>query len=463
MKDEDKTREQLIDEINGLRKQITGLQRTAQDIEGQLRQTSMELAIGLSEVFEALRKISSGDPEVRIPEESEVELISHLKHMVNMTAANIGEIVDQSHEFAMLLAEHFDVFHRVIRGDLSARIDGESKVELLEALKRVSNKMIECMDREISERRKTEEALRESERKLRQSHERLEAEVRERTIELVKANEELARSNADLKDFAHVVSHDLKSPLHTIEGFAKLLDRRYKGRIDAKADEFIRYIVEGAERMEDLIKDLLEYSQLGVKAEKAVPTDCSLIVQEVIGNLKASLEENHAVLTHDAMPTITADPSQMISLFQNLIDNAIKFRGEERPRIHISAERKEEGWVFSVRDNGIGIDSEDSEKIFGMFQRLHSSAAYPGTGIGLATCRKIVESHGGKIWVDSEPGKGSTFYFTIPYKEATLYPYQRQHQRRRKEIPFDFYYDERHFKAYTIDFSEGGLARQPVG
>jgi len=421
MKDEGKTREQLINEIRELRKQIVELKRTdTGDTEAKLEQTSMELAIGLSEVFEALKKISSGDPEVRIPEESEVELIAHLKHMVNMTAANIGEIVDQSHEFAMVLAEHFEVFHRVIKGNMNARIGGKSKVELLEALKQVSNKMIESIDREISERKKTEEALRESERRLRQSHERLEVEVRERTRELVKANEELARSNADLKDFAHVVSHDLKGPLHTIEGFAKLLARRYKGRIDAKADEFIRYIIDGTIRMEDLIKDLLEYSQLGVKAERAALTDCSLIVEKVIGNLKAAIEENHAVLTHDAMPTIIADPSQMISLFQNLIDNAIKFHGEERPRIHISAERKGEEWVFSVRDNGIGMNPEDSEKIFGMFQRLHSSPAYPGTGIGLATCRKIVESHGGKLWVDSEPGKGSTFYFTIPYEEINV-------------------------------------------
>jgi len=420
MKDEDKTREQLINEIKELRKQVLELKRTDKDVEAELEQTSMELAIGLSEVFEALKKISSGDPEVRIPEESEVELISHLKHVVNMTAVDIGEIIDQSHEFAMVLAEHFDVFHRVIKGDMDARIAGKSEMELLEALKQVSNKMIESMDREISGRKKTEEALRESERRLRQSHERLEADVRERTRELVKANEELARSNTDLKDFAHVVSHDLKGPLHTIEGFAKLLARRYKGKIDVKANEFIQCIIDGTVRMEDLIKDLLEYSQLGVKAEQAAPADCSLIVEKVIGNLKASIEENHAVLTHDAMPTIIADPSQMISLFQNLIDNAIKFRGEERPRIHISAERKGEEWVFSIRDNGIGIDPEDSGKIFGMFQRLHSGAAYPGTGIGLATCRKIVESHGGKIWVDSEPGKGSTFYFTIPYKEINV-------------------------------------------
>jgi signal transduction histidine kinase len=199
----------------------------------------MELALSLSEVFEALKKISAGDPTVRIPEESGVELISHLKHMVNMTAAEIGEIVDQSHEFAMVLAEHFDVLQRVTRGDLSARVSGTSKVELLEALKEVSNETIRTVDREISDHRKTEEALRESERKLKESRDELEIKVRERTAELLRTNEELAHSNAELKDFAHVVSHDLKGPLYTIEGFAKLLARRYKGKMDTKADEFI--------------------------------------------------------------------------------------------------------------------------------------------------------------------------------------------------------------------------------
>jgi len=414
MRDEDKTKAQLINELMELRLRVLELEETS-----ALESVSMELALSLSEVFEALKKISAGDPTVRIPEESGVELISHLKHMVNMTAAEIGEIVDQSHEFAMVLAEHFDVLHRVTKGDLSARVSGKSKVELLEALKEVSNETIKTVDREISDHRKTEEALRESERKLKESRDELEIKVRERTAELLRTNEELAHSNAELKDFAHVVSHDLKGPLYTIDGFAKLLARRYKGKMDTKADEFIQCIVDGIQRMQELIKDLLEYSQIGMKAKSIGPIDCSLVVEKAISNLRAAIEENKALVTYDGLPAIIADPSQMTSLFQNLIDNAIKFRGDGTPAIHISAKRKGDEWIFSVQDNGIGIDPMDSEGIFGMFQRLHGSADYPGTGIGLATCKKIVESHGGRIWVESEPGKGSTFFFTIPYREIS--------------------------------------------
>jgi light-regulated signal transduction histidine kinase (bacteriophytochrome) len=227
-------------------------------------------------------------------------------------------------------------------------------------------------------------------------------------------SEELARSNTDLRDFAYVASHDLKKPLQSIEGFAKLLARRYKGKLDAKADEFIEYIGSGVKRMQMLIKDLLEYSQVGAKEKKFKPADCSGVVQKAVGNLQAAIEESNAVVTYDGLPTVMVDTPQMISLFQNLIDNAIKFRGEEAPRVHISAERKGDEWVFSIRDNGIGIEPKDSERIFGMFQRLHGSTDYPGTGIGLAICKKIIERHGGRIWVESEAGKGSTFYFTMP-------------------------------------------------
>jgi light-regulated signal transduction histidine kinase (bacteriophytochrome) len=232
--------------------------------------------------------------------------------------------------------------------------------------------------------------------------------------ELKKLSNDLARSNVDLKDFAYVASHDLKKPLQSIEGFAKLLARRYRGKLDAKADELIEYIGSGVKRMQEFIKDLLEYSQVGAKEKKFKSTDCSGVVEKAVGNLQATIEESNAFVTYDELPTVMGDTPQMISLFQNLIDNAIKFRGEQAPGIHISAERKEDEWVFSIRDNGIGIDLKDSERIFGMFQRLHGSADYPGTGIGLAICKRIVERHGGRIWVESETGKGSTFYFTMP-------------------------------------------------
>jgi signal transduction histidine kinase/CheY-like chemotaxis protein len=228
------------------------------------------------------------------------------------------------------------------------------------------------------------------------------------------AEDELTRSNKDLKEFAYVVSHDLREPLQVIKGFLRLFEKRYKGKLDEKADQLIRFTIDGAERMQELIKDLLEYSKVGTKGKELKPTDCSLILNMAISNLKVAIEESGAVITQDTLPTVTADAAQLVRLFQNLIGNAIKFRSAEAPRIHISTERKEDEWLFSVRDNGIGIDPEFADRIFAVFQRLHSSGKYPGTGIGLAVCKKVVEHHGGRIWVESEPGKGATFYFTIP-------------------------------------------------
>ena len=248
-------------------------------------------------------------------------------------------------------------------------------------------------------------------------------EIKKAEEELKRLSEELARSNAALKDFAYIASHDLKKPLQTIESFSKLLARRYKGKLNAKADEFISYIVEGVQRLQMLIKDLLEYSQIETKAKNIKPTDFSFIVEEAMSNMKTAIDESNAVVTYNKMPTIMSDPQQMISLFQNLIDNAINFRSNKAPRVRISAERKGDEWVFAIRDNGIGIDPKDFEKIFVMFQRLHGSTDYPGTGIGLSICKKIVERHGGRIWLESETAKGSTFYFTIPDRQYPLKPH----------------------------------------
>lgn len=244
---------------------------------------------------------------------------------------------------------------------------------------------------------------------------KVEIEIRKRAEEeLKKLADELARSNAELKEFAYIASHDLKKPLLSIESFAKLFARRYKSKLDTKADEFIEYIIDGVKRLQMLIKDLLEHSQIETKAKNIKPTDCSFVVRQAISNLKTAIEESNAVVTYNNLPTIISNPQQMISLFQNLIDNAIKFRSKKAPKVRISAERKGNEWIFTIRDNGIGIDSKDSERIFIMFQRLHGSTDYHGTGIGLSICKKIVEWHGGSIWVESETGKGSTFYFTIP-------------------------------------------------
>jgi PAS domain S-box-containing protein len=266
---------------------------------------------------------------------------------------------------------------------------------------------------DVTERKRTEDELR-------KYRERLEELVEERTAELKKTADELTRSNADLKEFAYVVSHDLKEPLQAMRGFLTLLEKRYKDKLDEKANEFIKYTIDSAKRMQELIKDLLEYSRVGTKKSKEFkPTDCSLILNKVISNLQAAIEESRAKVTNTILPTVMADVTQLSSLFQNLIGNAIKFRGAEAPRVHISAKRKGDEWLFSVCDNGIGIDPEFADRIFAVFQRLHTTEQYPGTGIGLAICKKIVERHGGRIWVESQPGKGATFYFTIPEKQTS--------------------------------------------
>jgi signal transduction histidine kinase len=232
--------------------------------------------------------------------------------------------------------------------------------------------------------------------------------------ELEQKSQDLARSNIDLQQFAYAASHDLQAPLRGVEGFVNLFSRRYKGKLDTKADEFIEFIIDGVKRMQVLIKDLLEYSQIGAKEIHWKPMESELAVTQALANLKTAIEESSAIVTYENLPRIMGDSSQMSSLFQNLIGNAIKYRKEEPPKIHITAERKGDEWLFSVNDNGIGIDPNNSDRIFVVFQRLHTREEYEGTGIGLAICKRIVERHKGNIWIASEPGKGSTFYFTIP-------------------------------------------------
>ena len=238
---------------------------------------------------------------------------------------------------------------------------------------------------------------------------------RKRTEEKLKRYAfELERSNQELQQFAYVASHDLQEPLRMVASYTQLLAKRYQGRLDTDADEFIAYAVDGATRMQVLINDLLTYSRVGTKSKNLKPTDCGSVLERSLDNLKQALEESAAQVTHGPLPTVMADDVQLGQLFQNLIGNAIKFRAEEPPQIHVSAERNEDTWIFSVQDNGIGIDPEFHQRIFVIFQRLHKRGDYPGTGIGLAVCNKIVERHAGRIWVESNAKEGSTFYFTIP-------------------------------------------------
>jgi signal transduction histidine kinase len=241
------------------------------------------------------------------------------------------------------------------------------------------------------------------------------AERRRAHRALQRQADELARSNAELQQFAYVASHDLQEPLRMVTSFVQLLGQRYRGRLDKDADEFIGYAVEGALRMRDLINDLLAFSRSDTTAEPAQTTDCALVLRQVLADLSVSIEESGAVITSDTMPIVMADITQLTQVFQNLIGNAIKFRGERRPEIHVGATRQQDAWLFSVRDNGIGIHRDHAERIFSMFQRLHPRDRYSGSGIGLAICKKIVARHGGRIWVESEPQRGATFCFTLPF------------------------------------------------
>ena len=226
--------------------------------------------------------------------------------------------------------------------------------------------------------------------------------------------EELARSNEELEQFAYVSSHDLQEPLWMITGYLQLLQRRYQGELDDKADKYINCAVEGAFRMQNLINDLLEFSRVTTITREPEFTDCKFILNQVLSNLKLFIIENKATVSYGSLPKIMADSIQLVQIFQNLIINGIKFHGEKAPKIHISAEKKANEWLFSVQDNGIGIDPRCFKKIFEIFKRLHKREEYPGTGIGLAICKKIIEKQGGRIWVESELNKGSTFYFTLP-------------------------------------------------
>jgi signal transduction histidine kinase len=257
---------------------------------------------------------------------------------------------------------------------------------------------------------------------LQKANAELEQRIQARTRELEERTRQLEHSNKELEQFAYIASHDLQEPLRMVASYTQLLAKRYQGQLDEKADRYIAYAVDGAKRMQQLITDLLAFSRVTTQARELIPTDCQSVLQLALTNLRVSISESGAEVTYDRLPTALAEGAQLTQVFQNLIGNSLKFRGDKVPHVHVSAVNDGTEWTFSVKDNGIGIDPQHAEKIFVMFQRLHTREEYPGTGIGLAIVKKIVERHRGRIWVESEVGKGTTFLFTIPGTPAGEVP-----------------------------------------
>jgi len=309
-------------------------------------------------------------------------------------------------------------------GNLDYRIEATARDEigqLAAAFNDMTGKRKQAEGELRKHREHLEELVEERAAELKRTNEELEAEIVERKRaeeQLKRTMADLQRSNKELEQFAYVASHDLQEPLRMVSSYTQLLARRYQDRLDQDAHEFISYAVDGAARMQRLINDLLTYSRVGTRGKAFGETDCQRALEETLANLQTAIEEPDATVTHDPLPTVIADESQLRQVFQNLVSNAIKFHAEAPPRVHIGAQRQDGEWVFSVGDNGIGIEPQYHERIFVIFQRLHPGDEYPGTGIGLALCKRIVERHGGRIWVESALGEGATFYFTIPDREV---------------------------------------------
>ena len=282
-------------------------------------------------------------------------------------------------------------------------------------------RLVPAVERELREAVVRRERRR-AEAALQRSYEELEQRVRERTeelnaskLELERLVGELERSNRELEQFAYVASHDLQEPLRMVSSFIQLLERRFEHQLDDKARQYIHYAQEGSQRMSQLIQDLLKFSRVRRGAWEPTPVDLNDLFSQSVANCRATIEETGAVITCERLPLVQGEPSQLSQLLQNLLVNAVKFRKQDvTPAVHVSATRQDKQWLFAVRDNGIGIAPEQHERIFLIFQRLHSRKKYNGTGIGLAVCQRIVDFHGGRIWVESEPGQGSTFFFNLP-------------------------------------------------
>ncbi len=384
----------------------------------------------------ALRACNSNQPDlilldIMMPEMNGYEVCQHLKNdaitrdipVIFISAKD--EIFDKVNAFAVggvdYISKPFQ-FEEVL-----VRIESHLTLRKLQKQLKEQNVLLQ---EEISSRLAVEEVLHEKnlilqeeissrcaiEKTLQEQNLLLQKEIGNRQrVEsaLLKSNQELARSNAELEQFAYVASHDLQAPLATIASYAQLLEKRYQEQLDSQANKFIGNIVQGCTRMQALIDDLLEYSRVGRSQKPFKPTNCHQVLEQALANLQGVIRDTKAVVSYGELPVVNGDISQLVQLFQNLVGNAIKYRKNEQSTISISVCKQQDNWLFSVADNGIGIARQHQERIFQIFQRLHTQKEYSGTGIGLAICQKIVELHGGRIWVNSEPGQGSTFYFTL--------------------------------------------------
>ncbi len=365
---------------------------------------------------------------------TEVEGIDDVKRTIFIislfaVAVTLMVILMMIFRFVLPINRLTSMASEIAEGDLSVRSKIKSTDEigiLSQAINRMTDSLVEAnvvLEQEIDDRKADQAQLRIAYIEMKKSRlamlsisEDLSLEVIERKrLQEIRDNliADLKRSNRDLEQFAYVASHDLQEPLRMVSSFTQLLAERYRDQLDEEAGEFIEFAVDGANRMQKQIRDLLEYSRIGSRGNPIEPVDSHSALGEVISDLSRLINENCALISNDDLPFVMADRSQLITLFQNLIGNSIKFHGEESPRVHISAEKDDLDIQFSVRDNGIGIDKEYFDRIFTIFQRLHTKADYPGTGIGLAICERIVTRHGGRIWVESESGKGSVFHFTL--------------------------------------------------
>ncbi len=401
----------LEETIDVAKNQLTRYREMVEEQDKELEEISMELAVSFSEVFEALRGMAEGDPTVRISEDSKLELIRKLKSMVNLTAENLAEFVDLCHEFAIGLAEHFDVLHKVSKGNLDARIKGTSSVELLESLKKVTNQTIDSVEREIARRKRARE-------------------------ELVRYTEELKRRNEEVMQFAFIVSHDLRSPLVNLKGFVGELKLAFSQVRDAVSEMFPqmeeadRDVVENAlnqdipealgfidssvERMDVFINAVLKLSRLGRIRLHPIQVETGALVREILKALAHRIEKHNISVTLKDLPNLFADNIALEQIFGNLLANATAYLDPQRPgKITVTGHRNGSDTIFQIKDNGIGISEEDMPMVFAPFKRA-ANPSIPGEGMGLAYVQTLIRRCGGSITCESVPGEGSVFTFAIP-------------------------------------------------